>query len=165
MKKIMLVVAGSAFLFAACNKDCKTGYTGKDCADQIVPGTITMNSVEVTSYAETKEDGGGWDISDGPDMYFEIYQNDSKIFTSNTVTDLAGASTLVYADGMPFNISSVQDNFTIKFFDDDDLFADELMGSFNVDFYMDGNGFPDVISLDNPDGSDFVFNIDVEYNF
>lgn len=167
MKRMIFILACSTLLFA-CKKNnkCDDGFTGDNCDIQMTPSTITMNEVDLTSYPTTKTDGSGWDISDGPDIFFVLYRNDAVIFTSNTVNDLAGTtSPVVYTTGMPFNISDVNANFTIKWYDADGILGDELMGSFNIDMYSDMNGFPQTLSFDNPDGSLFVFSFDVEYNF
>lgn len=167
MKKVMISVLAGASMFAiGCKTDCDTGYTGSNCDVQMFPSTITMNKVTVSGWDETKGDGSGWDLTDGPDMYFKIFDNDTEIFTSNTVNDLSsGVATVDYTDGMPFNISNAADNFSIKFYDSDDILGDELMGDFAFDMYSDDNGFPEQITLENPDGSDFNVTIFVDYNF
>ncbi|MBC8046129.1 MAG: hypothetical protein H7Y00_04990 [Fimbriimonadaceae bacterium] len=167
MKKIGLVCACITIILFACNKDdCPQGYTGSDCDIQIAPASITLNSVDVTDFPDAKSDGSGWDDSNGPDIYFKLYRNDSEIFTSDTKSDVLVTTDLIFTDGMPFNIANVDDDYTISFFDEDGLLdANDEMGSFVFDMYSSLNSFPDVIHIENPGGSEFDINIHVDYNF
>ena len=165
MKYLLLIIASSTIFFA-CNKStsCKLGFMGEDCDIQETPQSITLNSSEIIAFPSTRVDGSGWDLSDGPDLFFRIYNGGAQIFQSETKFDVLAGESLVYTDGTPFNFENVTDAYTITFFDDDGLIGSEEMGSFSISLYSSENNFPDIITYTNPGGSPFVFNFHVAYN-
>lgn len=165
MKYVIAIIACSTMLFACNkNKDCALGFIGDNCDIQETPQSITLNSTDISNFPATKADGAGWDLSDGPDIYFKIMLGGAVIYTSETKNDVLPGSELVFTDGTPFNFENVTDNYTVTFFDDDGILGSDEMGSFSINLYSSNNNFPNVITYTNPGGSSFVFSFHVDYN-
>ena len=167
MKKIMILLTGSFFLFSCTKKEaCQLGFLGDNCDIQETPASITINSAELLDYPDTKADGSGWDDASGPDIYFKLLQNGAVIYTSDIKTDVAPGSALTFTTGLPVNVSNVDDSFTIEFYDDDSALGigfQDLMGAFPINLYTSDNGFPEEIILSG--GTSFDFTMHVDYNF
>ena len=112
------------------------GY-GNNIATKVVnvknnPTNMTLTKLTLTKYPETEDGGDNWDWSDaGPDIYFEIYKGSNKLYTSTTKNDLT-LSSLPVAWNCSVNLSNINDQYTIKFYDEDGaLDPDDLMASMN----------------------------------
>lgn len=152
---------GSMMLFACKKKDCDPGKSGPDCEINDMPESVTVNSVELMDFPDTKDDGSGWDDSSSPDIFFKLFQNGSEIYTSEIITDVSPGTTISFTSDMPFNIGDPNDQFSIEWHDDDSVLGvgfTDLMGTFSVDLTSGDN----VISMDQ-DG--FSFDINIENNF
>lgn len=118
---------------------CPPGYTGADCSQEKVPVKMRAGSISLISFPLVDGNGAGWDLFDGPDVYVEIKQGSTIIYTSGFVEDLTTGNT--YTDIVEF--TNPQATYTISVWDyDDGLTAPDLIGSINFTPYQAGLNFP-----------------------
>lgn len=139
---------------------CPEGYTGVDCSQQITPTSIRLNKIDVKSFPATNN-GAGWDIGSGPDIYPVLVKGSNVIWESTTYFENANPS----AD-YSFNVNPVvnlnpNDQYSILLYDEDGIWSDEYMGGVSFFPYSNKNNFPNVINLDA--GGDVTFKLYVTY--
>jgi hypothetical protein len=141
---------------------CPQGYTGANCSQQVTPSAIRVNSVRVTSFPAT-DNGAGWDLTSGPDIFPEIRLGTTSIWTNPTFVQNANpAQTHIFNPSPTFNLNSPSSQYTIYLWDYDDFDANDFMGGVNFTPYWSGNGFPTTLTLA-PAGSDVSFTLNVSY--
>lgn len=122
---------------------CPPGYTGPACEQEKTPVKIRVSSITLSSFPAT-DNGAGWDLTSGPDVYIEITQGTTLVYQSGYVQNLATVQT--YNDIVEF--SNPQATYSIKVYDyDDGLTADDYMGGINFTPYKPGQNFPTTIFL------------------
>ena len=115
---------------------------------QTAPTKAFITKVVVNSYPYTMSNGVGWDLTDGPDVYFSIYSNDvTEIFngSSSHCNNLApNQSTISWDFYAPyFEVPSFNHKLYIHLYDWDQYDSDDFMGScgpFTTHDLL--NGFP-----------------------
>lgn len=92
--------------------------------------SLTVNTIQVTSYPLTTN-GNSWDPSGGsPDIYFTINQGtvpDISQFVSDTMDDVS-ASSFLFSAGFPYTVDNLDSAWTVAIWDNDDLDPDDFMG-------------------------------------
>lgn len=142
-----------------CN--CPEGYSGSDCSQQVTPDKIRVTKIEITRFPAT-DNGAGWDLTSGPDIYPKLSLGSTEIWTSEDYYQNADPSTVYSFDINPIvNLSSPNDRYTISLYDYDDFDADDFMGGIIFTPYSSNNGFPSTINLDA--GGDVAFRLHVNY--
>lgn len=167
MKKIcFLIPLGLFFLFVQCSKetdlcegivcqnggDCVNGecncpvqWTGPDCSQEKPPVKMRVGKIKITKFPPTDTNGGGWDLLDGPDVYFVIIQNGTTLFDSDYVEDLTGN----FEWPINFEFSDPTATYSIGVYDyDDGITPDDFMGGINFTPYRSGEKFPTSYTLD-----------------
>lgn len=140
---------------------CPDGYTGPDCSQQVTPTKIRITKIEVTDFPATDENGAGWDLLSGADIYPVILKGSNVLWTSSRYFEDASPSSLYsFTVGLPFDITSPQDSYTIRLYDFDTIDADDYMGGIIFTPYFNTNGFP---STRNLSVGDFSFKIYLSY--
>lgn len=141
---------------------CPEGYGGADCSQQITPRKIKITKIEVTKFPATNDNGGGWDPSNGADIYLKLSKDDSQLWKSSDTYNYQNASA---AAMYSFDISSSvdltepNDRYTISLYDYDDFDADDFMGGIIFTPYTNSNGFPPVVTLDANGGVAFKLHL------
>jgi hypothetical protein len=142
---------------------CPEGFQGADCSQQETPSAIKINSIEVTRFPAT-DDGAGWDLTSGCDIYPIIEKGSTEIWKSSEFYQNADPD-----NDFTFNISPAaelndpNDQYSISLYDFDDFDPDDFMGGINFTPYSSNNGFPTTINLDA--GGDVAFTISVSYEY
>ena len=121
-------------------------WRGEKCTEQITPLLISIRQMTNTKFPATDNNGAGWDLTSGPDIYFIMKQSGTTILSSqdNFIQNASvGAS-------WTFNLSIVfpKEPITIEMWDYDDFDSDDFMGAVTGVVYTDTNGFPTLINLD-----------------
>lgn len=144
--------------------DCLTGYTGPDCGQQVTPSRIRISKIEVTRFPATDNNGAGWDLTSGPDIYVEFLKGSIELWSSPTYYQNATTNNKYDFNPSPsIDINAPLDQYTIRLYDYDDFDADDFMGGIIFTPYNNSNGFPTVINLDA--GGAVAFRITVNYLF
>lgn len=130
---------------------CPEGYGGADCSQQITPRKIKITKIEVTKFPATNDNGGGWDLTNGPDIYLQLLKGDAQVWKSSDTYDYQNASpsTIHTIEISPsVDLTEPNDEYTIILYDYDDFDADDFMGGIIFTPYTNSNGFPSVVTLD-----------------
>jgi hypothetical protein len=144
---------------------CPEGYGGADCSQPITPKKIKISKIEVTKFPAT-DNGAGWDLTSGPDIYLQLLKGDGSIWKSSTTYDYQNAdpSKAYSFDITPsVDLTEPQDQYTIILYDYDDLDAADFMGGIIFTPYSKSKGFPSVITLDA--GGTVAFKLHVSYTW
>lgn len=143
----------------ACS--CPEGYSGPDCGTQVTPVKIKISRIDVTRFPAT-DDGAGWDLTSGPDIYPVLAKGSSILYKPSTFYQNANPSSIYTFDLSPqVDLTEAKDDYVISLYDYDDFDADDFMGGISFVAYASKNGFPKVISLDA--GGDVAFKLYVSY--
>ncbi|GAB4261720.1 MAG: hypothetical protein Kow0027_29260 [Saprospiraceae bacterium] len=129
----------------------------------MTPSKIRVTNIRVTKFPAT-DNGAGWDLTSGPDIYVTMSYNGSLIYDSPSFYQNADPSQ-VY-DFMPnsnLNLTNPTDTYEIDLYDFDDLDADDFMGGIQFVPYQDGNHFPSKLIIDA--GGKVAFELSVVYTF
>jgi hypothetical protein len=143
--------------------DCPQGFYGSDCGQQITPQQIKISKIEVLKFPAT-DNGGGWDLTSGPEIYPKILKDGTTIWTSSIYYENADPSdTHQFSIDPSIQITEPKDRYTIALYDYDGTTANDYMGGVTFTPYSSNNKFPSTIRLDA--GGEVVFKIYVSYVF
>jgi hypothetical protein len=155
----VICLNGGNCVNGACN--CLEGYTGSDCSQQVTPSKIRINRIEVIRFPAT-DNGAGWDLSSGPDIYPIISKNNSVIWEyPNFIQNANPSNNHNFSVNPVFDLESPNDQYGILLYDYDDFDADDFMGGINFTPYRNNNGFPTTLNIDA--GGDVAFKVYVSY--
>jgi EGF domain-containing protein len=159
--KDIICLNGGNCVNGAC--DCPTGYGGPDCSNQITPSKINLTSVRVTKFPAT-DNGAGWDIASGPDIFINIYKGTTLLYTHAVYFENADPSKdYDFVLNPLFQIDDPLARYTIELLDYDDFSADDFMGGIEFTPYSNTNGFPTSMKIDA--GGTVAFTIYMNYLF
>lgn len=125
---------------------CPDGFEGADCSKQITPLRINISRIEVLSFSQTEESGGGWDLTSGPDIYPVFLIGSNTIFKADTYYENATTGNVYSWDLNGVSITSPLDRHIIRLYDYDSFDADDYMGGVVFSPYTRTNGFPRTLS-------------------
>ena len=137
---------------------CKKG----DSTDQSPNYTnVKILKTTVTGIPFTNANGGGWDVSNGPDVYFTI--NDplgNELIKSPTTNDVIQSKLpLSFNFIQAMQITNLATRFSFNLFDYDFPDADDYMGGYYFTMNDYKSGYPKVITFQSPNSS-----IKLEFN-
>lgn len=139
---------------------CDEGYTGPDCTDQQTPSSMLIRKLTVSNFRLTEPDGGGWDLTDGADVYATLtYENDQEIWNATTFFEDSTPG------GPSWDINTSIDptrRMIVRIYDFDDFDADDYMMGINFKPYDNNNGFPSTLPIE---FEGFKIDLDVTYEF
>jgi len=148
MKHLVFLLLLCLSVFSCKKEDngpgnCPNGFTGQNCDEQVTPTNILIKSITVTNFPPT-DNGAGWDLTSGPDVYITISQNGNVLYdnSSNFVQNASAGVTL----NSQFVLPDVTGLYSISVFDHDD-FDDDYMGGIIAQVYTSTNGFPSIVQL------------------
>jgi PKD repeat protein len=140
---------------------CHNGYNGSDCSSQVTPSKLILSKIQIIKFPST-DNGAGWDLTSGADIYPELSLGSTIVWSSQTFYENADPSNVYEFDVNPtFDLTSPTSQYSISLYDYDDTSADDFMGGINFSPYSATNGFPSIIELDA--GGDVAFRIYVSY--
>ena len=142
--------------------DCKEGWTGVRCAEQVTPEKVFIKYIEVKKFPANNA-GVPWDQSSNPDIYvgfYDIDDNSIKIFPP--IENADPDSTYRFTFNPELEISDVNVQYKVALFDDDSQ-AYEFMAGIQFHVYGVSRGFPDPLLIDA--GGGFSFEMGLRYEF
>ncbi len=143
---------------------CPEGYMGADCSKQETPSQIRVSKIVVTSFPATDDNGAGWDLTSGPDIYPVLYKNGDIIYSSPTHFPNANPSLDYTFEISPSAIiEAPNDEYAIRLFDFDDIDTDDFMGGILFTPYSSSNKFPTELNLNA--GGSVTFKLTLSYSW
>ncbi|HRI01987.1 MAG TPA: calcium-binding EGF-like domain-containing protein [Saprospiraceae bacterium] len=141
---------GGSCVNGLCN--CLSGYGGADCSQILTPRTVTITRIDLLKMPQTSN-GVAWDLLSGPDIYISIKKSGSTTALYETIilSDINPTLTFVF-NSLNFDFNSPKDNLLFELYDDDGLFADELMASASQQIF-NNTGFPSFLTITKGDFS------------
>jgi hypothetical protein len=139
--------------------DCPERYTGSDCSEQKTPDKMEIRSIKVTNFPENNE-STTWDIADGPDLYFRLYEGELPLAQPVIPVDDADQLQDHYFFVSNIFMKNVLNEHSLQLRDFDPEDDDDILGEVKFIPYQTNNGFPSVITWDN--GS-IAFTVEVDY--
>jgi len=136
---------------------CPDGYSGVSCSNQVTPALIKVKSISVEGYPQT-DNGAGWDLTSGPDIYVELSLDNTVIYTSGYYQNQLGTANW---SNLNIEINNPNSTYTIRLYDFDELDEDDYMGGYTFTPYSSTSGFPQIRNISS--GSSFKFNLSLEY--
>lgn len=124
---------------------CVGLWSGATCTTQVTPTAISISSIIVTKMPPT-DNGAGWDLTSGPDVYVVVKQNGQII--ASTETAWKQNATIGVSWNVPFNVLSAKLPITVEVWDYDDFDSNDAMGAIQGTIYNDTNKFPSSIEMD-----------------
>jgi hypothetical protein len=133
MKKILLILLFAITIFTSCKKDSKTTTLATPNYNN-----FKITSIKITAIPLLNAYNSSWDLSNGPDVYFNISDINSSILlngSSNRITDISATSLpLNWNLVAPFRIIILSNTYYISVYDYDSPNPDQLIGF--VEFKM-----------------------------
>ncbi|MCG8332219.1 MAG: hypothetical protein MI974_31325 [Chitinophagales bacterium] len=190
MRNAYLMLLLSVFLFATCSKeddsppdpcegivcenggscvngvcDCLEGWEGADCTEVATPSAITINSITVTRFPPTRDNGGSWDFTDGPDLIVRLAQLSNVLYESDYFfEDAVFGEEYLYTTNI--RITDVQAEYVITLLDSDTFGDDEFMGGYTFRlFNSQYTSLPPSKFSIGVEGSPTAFELDVSYEY
>ena len=120
-------------LFFSCSKESSN------------PTQVSITGVTLNSFPVTESNGASWDLTSGPDIYFQIYQGSTLVYEHPTYFEninTAQSFTLATPiDLIPSN------EYIFQLMDYDNLDDDDWMGGISFYPYSEGSGTPKTKTL------------------
>lgn len=144
--------------------DCTVGYEGPNCGTQTKPSSVLITKILITKLPAVPPGGGGWDVSDGPDIYVEVYNetDDQVVIYSSTANNINTSDTPFTYDPTTDIELNPDKQYSISIYDED-VDADDFMGGIIFNAYSSTNNFPLTRNLDA--GGPVTFTLDLDYEF
>ena len=155
-----LCLNGGVCMEGSC--DCPDKFTGPDCSEQKTPDKIEIRSIQVTNFPGSNE-GTAWDINDGPDLYFRLYEGETPLAQPMIPVDDADYLQDHFFFVDQIFMKNVLNEHSLQLRDYDAEDDDEILGEVKFIPYESNNGFPAVITWDNGTIA-FTAEIDYIYN-
>lgn len=152
---------GGVCLDGTC--DCPTGFTGPSCHERAVPDKIRLTSVIIDRFPGMK-DGQEWDGSDGPDIFFRLYDGSEPIAQPMLLWENALQQPYRFFINV-IDMRNISGVHTMQLLDYDGIdITPDLMGAVDFIPFDPAKNFPETIVLDNGGPVAFTITVDYLYN-
>lgn len=161
MKLLIYATLATLTLFSCKKEDkvCPQNYTGANCEQEVTPGRVRITRIQLTNFKSTNN-GAQWDInSTWPEPYFEIRDLSGPIFTSIYLDEKQPGSICQWDVDL---VVLPSNPYVILFFDEDGT-TDDLIDSAVLQYYQEGQGFPDRYTFSGENGSQISVWVKYEY--
>jgi PKD repeat protein len=126
-----------------------TGAGGSHSTSKTVniqtPTSLKIVSVKLQGMSFTDGTGAGWDISNGPDVYFNLSDNaDNVLVTGAVFNDVAAIPPVLLWTLTPsYQVTNFNSTYKIRVYDKDSPDADDFIGGYSFPFsLMASAGYP-----------------------
>jgi len=140
---------------------CPEGFTGNQCEEKTMPYRMRLSSVTLTRWPGSN-DGLQWDGTDGPDLFFKLYQDTSPIGKPLHLIMDAPLDQSYEFEINVIEMRNITERHFMKLYDYEGFqLTPEFMGEVEFIPFNKENGLPETIVLDN--GGPVAFVIGVTY--
>ncbi|MBI5060669.1 PKD domain-containing protein [candidate division KSB1 bacterium] len=119
---------------------------------EITPGTVSLTGINVQAMPFSDGGGAGWDLTDGPDLFLNLSQAGSSIWTSTYYDNLAPTSLPVgWTVTPPRSITGWTLGYRVDLWDYDPIGENDAMGSvtFSISSIVEGDGYQSSAVVEN----------------
>lgn len=141
---------------------CPAGFTGSNCAFQITPSKITIDSIHVNGWPGTNG-GVDWDPTSRPDVYITFDRGGSLLYTSPIRPDIDSNSTISIFTNI--DIEQPTANHRLRIYDFDSVDSSAVIGSIFFHPYHSQNLFPQVVIVQDSTINNLKFKLYCRYVF
>ena len=138
---------GSVCIDGTCN--CLDGFMGKLCQIEKVPSAVRITEIRIKEYPLLRPNGSSWDLTDGPDLAINIFQEDQIFYVDQIFYENAEPETdfvFKYDPALEFLIIGAE--YEIRLVDRTDfLGSPDIMDIVPFTPYTPGQKFPTNITL------------------
>jgi hypothetical protein len=117
---------------------CPDQWTGPDCSQEKTPIKMRVGSIKLTTFPPTDDNGGGWDVLDGADVFLVISKGSDILLSTTYIQNL----TTSHEWTTNFEFTDPTATYTISVYDYDDFSDNDFMGGINFTPYRKNLGFP-----------------------
>ena len=177
---ILVMIMMAFFIFTSCEEDpcdnklcengaicddgtclCSEGFKGELCNEKIWPYRMRLSFVKLTRFPASYA-GMFWDSLDGPDIYFELFQDSFPIGKPLELILNAPVDQYYNFSISVIEMRNITNQHSMKLFDYEGFnLTPDFMGEVEFIPFNEEGGFPDTIVLDN--GGPVAFVIGVTY--
>jgi len=129
---------------SAINSDGLEDKITKTVTIKSPPTQMSITKVVVTKMPFNTSTGAGWDLLDGPDVFFKISDDaGNSYFTSDTKNNQTLSNLPIsFTSGLPFALTRLDYKFRFELWDYDNLISSDYIGGyyFTARDYMPTNG-------------------------
>ncbi|HZV68506.1 MAG TPA: calcium-binding EGF-like domain-containing protein [Saprospiraceae bacterium] len=144
--------------------DCPVGFTGVHCQERATPDYIRITTLTVTRFPELK-DNSTWDASDGPDLFFRLFNEKIVIGQPDYLVENAIVDRTYQFDFHFIDITDPAHTYTLQLLDFDGVdIKEDFLGEITFIPFENEKGFPETITLDNGGPIAFTMTVDYYYN-
>ena len=156
-----------------CGCNCPQGFTGTDCATQLIPSKIKITKFTVTKFNNTNG-SSNWDNNSAPDIFLQLINgtNGSNIWLSTIYYPDAvstGTNSFDFIPTTPVEITNTLGQFTL-FLGDDDVHdmpsnPNDQMAAILFNIYSGTSGFPQSMNITNNASIPFRVTLSLQYEW
>ncbi|MCX7836051.1 MAG: PKD domain-containing protein [bacterium] len=116
----------------------------------IEPGSVYLSRFTIHQIPFTDNQGSGWDLTTGPDVFCELVTNNTLIASTQPIFDIVQSQLpLIWDFSTPYFISNRSQLYSLNIFDYDDFSSHDFIGSVNFAINNIGNNYPANVLLQN----------------
>jgi len=117
----------------------------------------------VTKFPAT-DNGAGWDLTSGPDIYITLFYNQNIVYQHSThYSDASPNDSYDFHPDINLYFDNPLDEYSIVLYDFDSFDSDDFMGGVRFTPYFNTNNFPNILYIDA--GGEVSFEVSVNYVF
>lgn len=161
MKKICFILMLCIGVLSCKKEDkvCPQNYTGSNCDKEVAPVRVRITRVQFTNFPGTN-DGKQWDINSvWPEPYFQISDLSGTIFQSEYLDEKQPGTISQWN----VDITVIPSNPYVILFYDEDGAVDDYIDGWELQYYIQGQGFPDRYTFTGERGSQISVWVVYEY--
>jgi hypothetical protein len=136
--------------------DCKEGYTGSFCEEEITPTSMTIEKIVLKGFPPDQYDSD----KSGADPYIVIKDNDANLIVSTIYyTDASSSGEYTYSSKFPVTVKTPSEDHFLHLYDRDSIDDDNIPlsgANYTWSPYQQGEDFPETETI-------FNSNVGVEY--
>jgi len=127
---------------------------------------MQIDELVLLEYPSTNSSGGGWDFSNGPDIFWKLMNEaeTTTYFTSEIIYDaIYNNLPFTFTDGLPYTINDLTNNYSFEFYDDDYPDADDNL-NYSTYCFINPSNFTDYPSIIHFENSQMKFDLHVTWS-
>jgi hypothetical protein len=129
---LSLIVLLVVLIFSGCKSRKETTAASKGLIRKKMLTGAEIAAMKITSLPRYSKDGEAWDayapFATEPDPYVMILWNESTLYKSETLDNVAFGQTTEFAQNLPFRLTPFDQPLLLEVFDEDGISNDDNVG-------------------------------------